>query len=61
MNTNLIKVSTSEWVTVPTIESVRAALLKMENAGISPDAPLNIVHLSNAPGTFVFEELRNRS
>lgn len=61
MSTNLFKVSTSEWVTVPTIESVRAALLKMENAGISLDAPLNIVHLSNAPGTFVFEELVNRS
>jgi len=53
-----VKVSTSEWVTVPTIESIRAALLKMEGAGIASDTPLNIAHLANSPGTFVFEELR---
>lgn len=56
-----VKVSTSEWVTSPTIDSIRAALLRMEHAGVGKDVPLNIVHLANAPGTFVFEELKRES
>jgi hypothetical protein len=58
MNTELKKTPESIWVTTPTIDSIRAALLNLENAGIATDTPLNIVHLANAPGTFVFEKLK---
>ncbi len=57
---NWVKNTTSEWITVPTINSIRTALLNMEHSGVGGDVPLNIVHLTNAPGTFVFEELNKR-
>lgn len=55
-----VKNTTSEYVTVPTINSIKDALLRMERRGVGGDVPLNIVHLTNAPGTFVFEELHKR-
>lgn len=57
---NWVKNTTSEYVTVPTINSIKDALLRMEHRGVGGDVPLNIVHLANAPGTFVFEELNTR-
>ena len=61
MNTiKAVKNSRTQWVTAPTILSLREALNTLESEGISIHELLTITHLANQLGTFVIETLSDQ-
>ena len=50
----------TQWVTAPTIMSLREALNTLENEGMSIHELLTITHLANELGTFVIEGLSDK-
>jgi len=49
----------TQWVTAPTIASLREALNTLESAGMPTNKLLTISHLANQLGTFVIEGLND--
>ena len=50
----------TQWVTAPTIASLREALNMLESEGMSIHESITITHLANELGTFVIEGLSDK-